>query len=330
METEPRGGTGVRSFSRVLALGLSVMGGVGACGHSPPYARGQAPAVDTLLKGTEPQLEAIAVPDASITINRVAKGELAFLAQAPDRFRGTVSKSGQELLTLALYDGGYRLRYQLGGHPPGYYAGPPSLCAVEALLGVPLSYEGLVALVLGGAPVLEAPVESLGQRWYRRGGYESIRLANDRYEQELRFAYVEGRWVFTGAVLWQRIHGRRGAELWTLEHEAHRVVGHAVLPGRTRVRARRSGRNQLVTIEYNDRELDPAWGDESGSDTWGDEGGDWEDDRDWEDGEANVEAPITTVEESTQPAEPPRIDAVPAVFVIDGDGLPYRGDLCRP
>ena len=307
-------------FALFVLLGLMV-----SCGHQRPYKLGQGPTEETLLLNTAPQLPALTVGDANITLNRIIRGELAMLAQAPGRLRASVGRVGNEVMTLAFTEEGYALRYLFDQIPPGFYEGPPDPCAVEAVLGVPFRYEGLVALVLGGAPVLEAPYETLQQGWDRKGGYEKLVIANDRFVQELQFDLEGGQWRFSGAILWQRSNGEQGRRLWSLEHDRFSKVGPAVLPGRTRVRAPVPGKkDQLVTIVYKDRDAAPLWaktapppsngsgdgqssdgqsgdgpsGDGQSGDGWDDEGG-WENDEGggegddgWEDGQdATAEPP---------------------------------------
>ena len=282
-----------------LALGLSLSLAVLGCGHKPPYRRGQQPQPQLLLEQTAPKLPALTISDASITVNRLYRASAAMLAQTPGRFRGTVTKAGNELVTLAFHENGYALRYKFDQFPQGFYHGPPHPCAVEAMIGVPFSYEGLVALVLGGAPLLEEPYEVLEQTWDRKG-YEKLIIGNDRFVQELRFAYTGGSWRFTGAVLWQRLPGGdKGPKLWTLHHEELEDVGGVVLPERTSVRAEGPDDDTLVIIRYKERDLNPAWaqvvepegptddngdGDQTdgGDHPWGDDG-EWEDDG-WETG----------------------------------------------
>ena len=273
-----------------------------SCGHQRPYKLGQGPTPQALVQNTAPQLSAITVGDANITLNRIIRGELAMLAQSPGRLRASVGRVGNEIMTLAFTEEGYSLRYLYDQIPSGFYSGPPDPCAVEAVLGVPFRYEGLVALVLGGAPVLQEPYETLTQGWDRKGGYEKLVIANDRFVQELQFTLETGAWRFSGAILWERVAGEQGRRLWSLEHDRFSKVGPAVLPGRTRVRAPVPGKpnkkDQLITIVYKDRDTAPAWAksadpatsdggghtdgaptsDGPSSDEWGDDEGGWEND----------------------------------------------------
>ncbi len=285
-----------------------------ACGHKPPYKPGDQPESELLLGRTAPQLRAIAVPDATITLNRLVRADLAMVAQADARFRGSVTKAGNELVTLAFSEEGYALRYKLDDIPTGYYSGPADPCAVQAMLGVPLSYDGLVALVLGGAPVI-ANAEIVKQKWDRRGGYESLILAGDGLVQELRFAWVGGSWLFAGGQMWQGDSVKGGRWLWSMEHDRHRRVGDAMLPGRTKVRAPGKRRDTLVIISYKDRVADPPWSKTAtssggdGGDDGGDDGG-WEnsdDDGGWEnsDDDGGWENSDDTSAPPAPPAAPP-------------------------
>ena len=261
-----------------------------------PYARGQEPSSAELLEHTGAQLPALQVSKAKVVANRTQRGNLAFLAQAPGRFRGTVDVAGNELVTLAFHEEGYALRYKLDAFPQGFYSGPPSACAVEALLGVRFDTEGLVDLVLGGAPVIEGPHEVLEQKWDRKGGYERLVIANPTLVQELRFGWVGNDWRVVGGQLWERTAaGERGRRLWTVEHMELEPAGKTWLPTKTKVSAPGKRRDDTVVITYKERDPDPAFakdqgggdGGDTGDDPWGDDdGGDpWEDEGDggWED-----------------------------------------------
>lgn len=340
----------------LVALAVLVMA---SCGHRnirAPYAPGQAPAQALLLASTARQLEAIAVPEAKVVANRVMRGNLAFVAQAPARFRGSVQVSGNELVTLSFTEQGYALRYKLDAFPSGFYHGPPSACAIEALLGVALDGDDLTALVLGGAPVIAEPRTTLEQRWDAEGGFEALVVANDRFVEQLNFVPQGDAWRFVGGKLWRRgADGSRGPLLWTLAHEELERHGDVVLPARTRITAPAGRKSNTVVISYKTRDLAPAFAQGSGGgvdptqggategghdtdggdataggDDWGDDDGGWEN-----------EAPATPTE-TPAPSEPaatpaapaatpasPAATAVPKLFTIDGAGLTDRGDLCR-
>ncbi|MEM7155834.1 MAG: hypothetical protein AAF799_23490 [Myxococcota bacterium] len=310
-----------------LVVGFVVLAG---CRHKipAPYARGQGPVASDLLARTGAQLPALQVSDATVVANRVARGNLAFIAEAPGRFRGTVGLAGNELVTLAFHEQGYALRYKMDAFPPGYYAGPPSDCAVQALLGVSFATEGLVDLVLGGAPVIEAPFEVRDQKWSSKGGYESLTIANDRLVQELRFGWVGNEWRVVGGQLWARNGDGVGERYWTVEHVDLQAEGEVYLPKKTKVMTPGKRRDVTVVINYKKRDLDPAFaknrkqaggkgGDsdpfEEDGDPWEDEGDPWEDEgAEWEDGaeaagsaEAPAEGgPASTEATGDQPAEP--------------------------
>ncbi len=157
----------------------------------PPYAKGAGPAAEALLATTKPRIAALQVPKAKIKVGRAPSGNLMFLAQKPGRFSGQIQVAGHEFVSLAFHEGGYTLRNVAADNlPEGFYAGPPADCAIRRLLGVPFATDELVALVLGGAPVLPPPYEVVEQRWDARHGHEVVRLRSGDYEQELRFAYV--------------------------------------------------------------------------------------------------------------------------------------------
>lgn len=334
------------------ALGLAAV----ACKPKPtraPYGPGEGPKAAELIAGARPQLDAIAVPEAKVIANRVLRGNLAFLAQGPGRFRGSVQVSGNELVTLAFTEDGYALRYKLDAFPTGFYHGPPSACAVEALLGVALDTEDLVALVLGGAPIIAEPYEIASQGWDSAIGREAVTIRNARYVQRLEFAKAGDGWQFVGSKLWLRAaDGSRGAWRWSLSHEDMARRGNALLPGQTRVLAPGKRKNNQLVIQYKSRDLDPAFAKtaatddggaddgaaDDGADDWGaDDGGEWEgeDGGEWEGGEpAKPETPAKPEGAAKpEPAPPaaakPAGPAVPVVFTIDGTGLADRGDLCR-
>lgn len=339
------------------ASAFATLGFIAACGHKPPYRVGEQPASETLLERTEPQLGAIAVSDAQITLDRVVRAELLMLAQADSRFRATVNKAGNELVTLAFTEEGYAMRYKLDSIPPGFYSGPADPCAVQAVLGVPLSYEGLVALILGGAPLVEGATV-VKQKWDRKQGYEVLTLEGGGFVQDLWFAWVGGAWVFSGGQMWEGTADARGRWLWTLEHDKHEKVEGILLPGRTKVRAPGRKRSHLIVLSYKKRDANPGWsatseptgGDDGGSGDGGDDGG-WEsgDDGGWEnedDGGWENEEPT---EDSTPPEESPAPPSgvlaavlqatspdagasrppIPVQFQVTSEGLTNRGDLCR-
>jgi len=299
-----------------------------------PYGRGEQPSAEVLLDAAAPRISAIQVPSAKIRTDRMVRGGLSLIAQAPRRFRGRIHAKGNELATLAFHEDGYALRYLMDAMPQGFYSGPPSDCAVEALIGAPFPLDGLVALVLGGGPLLPEPREVLGQRWDKRAGRETLALANGRLEEELYFVPHDSTWSFAGASLWQRDDGKRGAWLWTVEHlDLHSVSG-AVLPERTRISTPGKRRDFVIVITYGKQNTDPEFARIQGTADAADASkveDDWEDDEGWEDGAP--EAGEDSSAEAAEPAEktkPAQKSAVPAHFLLSPAGLTQRGDLCRP
>lgn len=356
---------------RAIAV-AALMSGLGGC-HAratrPPYAIGSPPTPAELLDAAAPQLSSVRVSSAKIRLNRSISGNLMILAQAPDRFAGQIQVSGKELISLAFHEDGYALRYVAGeGLPIGFYSGPPSACAIEELLGVSMAPREVIALILGGAPLLPEPREVVGQGWDRREGHEVLRLRDRKYEEEVTFRWLGDRWWASGATLWLRLGGDEKLWLWTIAHEGPRLVDGRDMPSRT-VITRPDGRRKMkVTITYNRQEADPTFevaGDDSG---WGDDGG-WEDEAaaegGWEDEDgatdlaedeahdaaasnaaaASPDSPEASETTATTPSPPSRPATqakpsaprpvskpkpkIPAVFIVEGDGLPVRGDLCR-
>jgi hypothetical protein len=339
-----------RALVLASVLGAFVLGtGCRPKATKAPYAPGQGPKAETLIADAKPQLGAIAVPEAKVIANRVMRGNLAFLAQGPGRFRGSVQISGNELVTLAFTEQGYALRYKLDAFPTGFYHGPPSSCAVEALLGVRLDTEDLVALVLGGAPIIEEPYEISDQKWDGEVSREAVTIRNAQYVQRLEFAPTGDGWQFVGSKLWTRnADGSRGTWRWSFSHEEMADRGGARLPGETRVVAPGKRKNNQLVIQYRTRDLDPAFaktasddggGDaegggatEGGADDWGDGGDDgWEgaDGGEWEGKEPEPEDAKPEPEPPKPEAAKPSVKAPPVVFTINGEGLKDRGDLCR-
>ena len=318
----------------LLALGLLVATG---CRTVPaPYSADAPPSHDALMGTTTPRLEALQVPRAKIRQGGLS-ANLLYVVQSPERFAGTIQVAGNELVSLAVNERRYGLRKIAdAGAPPGYYEGPPSACAVEALVGVPLEPTELVALLLGGSPVL-AGTSVTEQRWDKRApGREVLRLEGPDRAQELRFAWVSGGWVFAGTTVWR---GPAEDRDWafTIAHESfHRVQGH-VLPDKTILRtppppgARRKKSVEL-TIRYLEQvpdppsliHEDPRNGETPPPDVWED---DWDDDEGWEDGETG--APPPDEPPAAPPSTPAKVLEIPRPFRVNGAGLPARGDLCR-
>lgn len=329
---------------------FATLAGASACRQKTPapYAEGAGPTPAALLSLAAPQTHAMIVPDAKVVLNRVARGNLAFLAEQPERFRGSVQVSGNELVTLSVHEDGYALRYKLDAMPTGFYHGPQSQCAIRAVLGIDMSQEDLVAAVLGGAPVIAGPHQVVSQGWDSEAAVEKLVIDNGTHIEELRFALKKGSWRFVGARLWMRkAEGGKGQKLWSLDHEGLHAVGQATLPEKTTIKSPGKRKDNLVVITYRGRDLDPAFakrdegGDEAGAgpddgawegdgaDGWeGDEEDGWEGDETPAPADASAPQPEPPVE-PTKPAVPPAKPTLPPVFLLDGRGLTDRGDLCR-
>lgn len=318
----------------LLGFALAVVVGVAGCrGFEPPYPPGQPPAVDDLMAATSSGLRSIQVPRAKVRQGGGPAANLMIVAQTPARFAGTIQISGNELVTLAVNENEYGLRW-LGGREegqslaPGYYSGPPSRCAVETLLGVELEPEAFVEMVLGGAPVIAGPHEILDRKWDRKHGRERLTLANDRYQQELAFAWIGGHWQFAAASLWAR-SGGDPVWLWTISHEELHEVGGEILPAKTQIRRPKpNGRGEMVvTITYQKQIPNPSLGGELSPDSPLDDeqppnaGDDWEDD--WGDEGEEEEAGA-----ADQVEPQPRVPEIPPQFRGNPTGLTARGDLC--
>jgi hypothetical protein len=339
---------------RVLALVLFV--GVapslaGCRGVEPPYPPGQPPAIDDLMAAASPALTSIQVPRAKVRQGGGPAANLMIVAQAPDRFAGTIQVSGNELVSLAVNEHEYGLRWLAGRDQgdalaPGYYSGPPSRCAVETLLGVDLEPEKLVELVLGGAPLIDEPHEILDRRWDRKTGRELLVITNGRFRQELSFAWFAGRWQFAGASLWATQSGSN-TWLWTITHEQLHAVGAAILPVKTQIRRPKpSGRGETVIhVSFQKQIVNPSLGGELSADPPVSVDGDgpppvnagdtWDDDPDnddgWESADGSEPDPDTQppVEVAPKPAHPPApARTIPVQFRGNPTGLSPRGDLC--
>ena len=326
---------GVRS--RLLAPVFAALLAAAAAGCRPPeilppYATGQAPEPAALLSAAAPKISALQVPIAKIRIGRAPSGNLMFLAQKPGRFSGQIQIAGHEFVSLAFSERGYTLRNVAADNLPiGFFAGPPADCAIHRLLGVPFAARELVALVLGGAPVLARPYEVVAQSWDARHGHEVLRLRAPGYEQELRFAFVDGVWWPAGGTLWQRRSDGELARMWSLLHEELRPVDGTVLPRRTRLAGPSTRRQDLVIITYGAQTVDPALGDSSAA--AGDDDAGWEDedtasppsDAAGDDASPPPVPGDTSAATSPAPAEA----TIPPQFTLDGAGLAPRGELCR-
>jgi hypothetical protein len=272
------------------------------------------------------------------------------VAQAPARFAGTIQVSGNELVTLAVNEDEYGLRWLSGrggddALAPGYYSGPPSRCAVETLLGVDLEPEAFVEMVLGGAPLIDLPSEGeftvVDRSWDRKAARERLTIANDRYQQELAFAWLDGHWQFAGATLWALTNGKP-AWLWTISHEELHQVGGNTLPAKTQIRRPKPrGKGELViNVTFQKQIANPSLGGElspdspvgadgdgtpaNAGDNWED---DWDDDEGWED-EGDGQADHEAEPEPEPKPEPKPKPEIPSQFLGNPTGLTARGDLC--
>lgn len=344
----------LRSVTLTLALGGLLMTFAGCKGIEPPYPPGNAPQVSELMIATAPTLQSIQVPRAKVRQGGGPAASLMLVAQAPARFSGTIQISGNELVTLVVNEDEYGLRW-VGAREgakslaPGYYSGPPSRCAVETLLGVSLEPEAFVEMILGGAPLIDGPHQILDRKWDRKAGRERLRIANDRYEQELAFAWidasgstngVDGHWQFAGATLWAVSSSGPPAWLWTISHEELHEVDGAILPAKTQIRQPKpKGKGEaVINVSFQKQLPNPALGGElsadpprdvdTDADTADSEGGanagdNWDDD--WDDEEAEAEGGEDEPGEPAVKAAPP---AIPVQFVGNPTGLTRRGDLC--
>lgn len=313
---------------------------VGCRGIEAPYPPGKPPEVADLMAATAPSLRAIQVPRAKVRQGAGPAANLMLVAQAPARFSGTLQVSGNELVTLAVNEEAYGLRWvggrnAGGGLEPGFYSGPPSRCAVETLLGVDLSPESFVDLVLGGAPLIDEPHEVIDRRWDRKAGRERLRIGNSNYEQELSFAWIDGHWQFAGATLWA-LEAGKPRWLWTISHDELHEVGGELLPRRTQIRQPEpDGKGEVVlNVSFQTQIPNPALGGELSSDPppENEDGEDGEDaqpanagdgwDDDWGDDEESGGDAAT----DEAPAAPKAI--IPPQFRGNPTGLTPRGDLC--
>ena len=324
-----------RTLSCLAWLVLAV--GTPAChprSVDAPYAMNAAPSPAELMAAASPRISALQVSSAKVRIGRSPAATLMFLAQKPGRFSGQVQIAGRELVSLAFHEQGYALRnVAADGLPAGYYAGPPADCAIRQLIGVPFSASELIALVLGGSPIIAGPHEIVEQRWDRRNGHEVLRLRSSSAEQELRFAWVDGAWWVAGSTLWTRDAAGKLTRVWTLRHEELRAVGTTVLPASTWVSRPSGRREEKVTIRYRAQIPEPDLGEASGAPESDDEG--WEDeDTAAAEGEAGGVAGAEEAGDAASPEAPaapvaPTPAKIPAQFMLDGAGLSSRGDLCR-
>jgi hypothetical protein len=336
-----------------VALALAATLTLAGCGIDPPYAPNQKPEVAELMAAATPKLSSVQVPRAKVRQGGGPAANLMLVAESPERFAGTIQVSGNELVSLAVNEDEYGLRW-VGGREgakaltPGYYSGPPSRCAVETLLGVDLEPEGFVAMVLGGAPLIDPPHEITDRRWDRKQGRELLTIENGRFEQQLAFAWFADQWQFAGAQTWA-LDGKGGRRwLWTISHEELHHVNGEILPAKTKIsRPKKNGRGErTLTVTFIKQVANPSFGGELPEDPPPDEGGDgeggeelpenagdtweeddWGDDEGWESADGSGETPGEeggAVEPEPKPEPPP----IPPQFRGNPTGLTPRGDLC--
>jgi hypothetical protein len=327
----------------LFAFVLTATAALAGCRVAAPYPPGKPPPVADLMAATAPALHSVQVPRAKVRRGGGPAANLMIVAESPARFSGTIQVSGNELVTLAVNELGYGLRW-IGGRndgdslPPGYYSGPPSRCAVETLLGVDLEPEAFVGLVLGGAPLIDGPHQILERRWDRKAKRELLTIANDRYQQELSFAWIDDHWQFAGATLWTA--GPQQVWLWTISHEELHTVGGEVLPAKTQIRRPKpTGRGELViNITFakqipnprlgGELSADPPFDDEHTPVNAGDTWDDWDDDEGWETDDDDDDAPRPEPRPAPVERPAPKPAAIPPQFVGNPTGLQARGDLC--
>lgn len=341
----PRSSRSSRFALPLLALaGLASLAG---CRGEAPYPPSARPGDDVFMAATAPTLDAVQVPRAKIRQGGGPGANLMLVAQAPERFAGTIQVAGNELVSLAVNEDEYGLRW-VGGRegaslPPGYYSGPPTACAVESLLGLRLDPEAFVGMILGGAPLIDGPHEVLDRRWDRKARRELITITNGSFEQQLRFAWFEEQWVFAGATSW-RIEGGGKDDgklwLWTIRHDELHVVAGKIVPKKTVIKQPKpNGRgSQSLTVSFQKQvpnppalargaEVDPDSlgedppkelidgdsGDDGDDGNHGDswDGDDWgDDDDDWENADGSASSPSPS--SPTTPASAPAEEAKPA------------------
>ena len=315
----------------VAACLLATVATIGGCHPRAVRAPYQdAPAPQELMAATERAFHAIQVARARVR-QKGGSATLMFAAQHPDRFRGTLQIAGNELFSLALRPDGYDLRMTSGkAGDTGFYEGPPSACAISAMIGVALSPASLVTMLLGGMPLADPSLleaDETSQRWSRaHPGHEVLTLQTAQVRQDFRFRWIDDAWRVAGT----RVRVRDG-EAWRteldVEHLEFAEVDGAWVAMRTVLQTTdangesREVKLHLKTVRVDPPSLMPASGESdaerpSEPDTWDD---DWDDDHD------------TPDLADTTPGANPSTDAaqIPTIFFLRADGLQRRGDLCR-
>ncbi|TPV92508.1 MAG: hypothetical protein B7733_25435 [Myxococcales bacterium FL481] len=295
-----------------------------ACAHAP--YRDQPPPPGQLLARAQARFSALTVPRATLRPSVTRKLDLMLIAQSPERLRATVQVAGNELVSVALNESGYTLRNLVDqGLAPGFYAGPPSACALEFLIGLSLPPADIVQIILGGAPALPPPSRVVEQRWVRRrSGAELVVVENEAARQKIYFRWIAGNFWVEKIERFRIAAGGSRTE-WSVEHEGLHSVPGGILPRRTvfSIPASRS----KVSIEYHEQILNPAIDVPAvaAGDSWDDT-----DNEGWEevDGTPATITPAATPT-STSPAPATAASAIPPMFVLEGSGLRTGGDVCR-
>ncbi len=331
------GSTTVRAVARLVVghVFLAVYSGTAmACQHvAAPYTA--APSAEELLRAAQPPVSALVVANGGIVANRVARADFSFLAQAPVRLRGTVTKAGQELVSFAMHEDGYTIRNKLEGDlAPGFYAGQDSACALSVLLGVPLAPSAWVAATLGGAPILDVPFSVRGQRWNPKTAREELTLVRGDTSETIGFA-SRGQapaplaWEVREVSLAQRNNWR-----WSVSFANVRIIDGVRLPTKVEMRAPGKRRNQLLVLTLDGINIDPPWahegpsGSPSTSETSPHTDDSWQDDGEWEGDDAAEYPEAAAIKPPVTPIQQQRTDRARALFVLASDGLTMRGDLC--
>lgn len=321
------------------ALGLGVTS-LGACSHRPisrPYPPGQGPDPKNLWKALAPRFQTVRIERAKARQGLFPSVIFSGLAQAPQRLHAILTLKGQELLSLVSNEKEYGLRYNYErGLTPGFYHGRPHPCAVQAFLGVELSVQDLVALLLGGGPQSLRPDEVLNQSWDRKMGAESVTY----YEHRRRRAYTVyfrpegGHWVFVAATGYQ-YQNKRPSRQWSIRHKSfHRNENGISYPKRIVIETLYNGAWEEIELEIETVHLNVHIETQIGEGAQ--ESEDFNDEEGWENADGSEIADTSATEDPAGAAKAPPADEqapekryIPAVFVPNPSGLNDRGDLCR-
>jgi hypothetical protein len=330
----------------VLLGVVLVAGSLGCAGKKVRAPYGTPPTWAELERGVAPRVDGLLLDDAKIRRKGVG-ANLLVLAQRPSRFAATIQIAGQELVSVAAHEGGYTLRWSGDeGLAPGFYEGQDPSCAIETLLGVELSAEELVTVLLGGAPLVgevrsgsesrdPSALQIRKQSWDRAApGHETVELVGNGYVQRLRFRWLGGAWVFAGTTIWRLDETTRGTDetprarwLVTINHEAFTTVEGIALPSRIVVAAPGAkGKREEIAIVVRHADVDPQvlYAGDTGS---GDGGDGWDDDGGWEDDEEATEASNEpSAETSSDSVASDTTGATDTTDTADADGVQTPGD----